>query len=104
MTRAKRYIWDHVDQSVKVCDVAAEVHLSVRQLERIFYAGEGISIAEMIDRARLNRARELLSDPALTVLEVSERLSFSNEYNFIRFFKRLEGVTPGKYRTSRERF
>ena len=104
LTRAKRYIWDHADQNVKVCDVAAEVHLSVRQLERIFYAGEGISIAEMIDRARLNRARELLSDPALTVLEVSERLSFSNEYNFIRFFKRLEGVTPGKYRTSRERF
>ena len=104
LTRAKRYVLDHADQNVKVSDVAAEVHLSVRQLERIFYAAEGISIAEMIDRARLNRARELLSDPVLTVLEVSERLSFSNEYNFIRFFKRLEGVTPGKYRTSRERF
>ena len=34
----------------------------------------------------------------MTVKVISERLQYNNPQNFIRFFKKKEGITPGEYR------
>jgi len=51
-----------------------------------------------VQRCRLDLARELLSDPNLRIKEIAKQLQFSNEDYFARFFRKLTGVSPTKFR------
>ncbi|MFD0868884.1 AraC family transcriptional regulator [Paenibacillus residui] len=35
------------------------------------------------------------------VVEIAEKLRYNNSQNFIRVFERINGTTPGEFRTSR---
>ncbi len=51
----------------------------------------------MRDEVKCSIARDLLSTN-MSMSEISEAIGMSNEYSFNRFFKRVEGMTPGRYR------
>ncbi len=96
--RAKRYVTDNIRRNFTLADVAAAVYLSEKQLTRIFLQTEGISLKDFIKNEKLKEAKELLSASDTPLRNVSEMLGFSNEYNFIRFFKDAEGIPPGQFR------
>lgn len=56
----------------------------------------GIGFSELLNRVRLNRAKELLLDGA-SVKEASALVGFSEQAYFTRVFKRHEGMTPKGY-------
>ncbi|MDI9483208.1 MAG: helix-turn-helix domain-containing protein, partial [Bacillota bacterium] len=39
-----------------------------------------------------------LLETNMKISEIADRLKYKNSENFIRFFKKITGVTPGKYR------
>lgn len=47
---------------------------------------------------RLNRAKILLKDPDITIKEVAGKTGYVNDTQFIRIFKKYEGLPPGDYR------
>lgn len=97
---AKQYIADNVSHPISLGELAAYCHLGEKQLTRIFQRETGLGAAEYVRRERTRYAEQLLSDPALTLSEISERMHFANEYYFNTFFKRCSGMTPGAYRRS----
>ena len=40
----------------------------------------------------------MLTTTDMSVAEIAEKLKYTNAQNFIRFFNKMAGVTPGKYR------
>lgn len=96
--RAKRYITDNIRRSFTSADVAANVHLSEKQLCRVFLESEGESVADFIRREKLKEAKSLLRTSDAPLKAISEALGHSSEYNFIRFFKNAEGMPPGAFR------
>lgn len=60
------------------------------------FTGEGV--LEYISRVRINKSKELLKNPLMSVESVSERVGYTTSKTFIRVFKKLEGVTPASYR------
>jgi AraC-like DNA-binding protein len=56
------------------------------------------TFSNYVGEHKLEEAKRLLLETDLTVLEIASKLSYTNSQNFIRFFSKLEGVTPGKYR------
>ena len=98
VTRAKRFIEDNTMRNLSVGEVASFVCLSTKQLGRLFQTSEGLTVSEFIARSRCERAKALLEENDLSLAEIAEVLGFPNEYNFNRFFKRIEGITPGVYR------
>ena len=49
---------------------------------------------------RVERAKQLLqARPGLSLAEVAARAGFSDQSQFSHHFKRLVGVTPGRFRT-----
>ncbi|MBP3359791.1 MAG: helix-turn-helix domain-containing protein [Clostridia bacterium] len=60
------------------------------------YAGEGV--LEYISRFRIDRSKELLKDPLMSVDNVAKKVGYTTSKTFIRVFKKLEGVTPASYR------
>lgn len=72
--------------------------ITERYLGTIIKKESGISAKEWIDRAIMAEAKVALKHSDVTIAELSERLAFPNPSLFCRWFKRLEGMTPGKYR------
>lgn len=62
----------------------------------------GISLKEMIDTARIERACVLLQDNNNTLQIISDMCGYSGEATFYRRFKAAMGITPGEYRKGAE--
>ena len=58
----------------------------------------GMPPNEYIRKKRMERAAELLRDPALTISEVAYRVGFDDPNYFSRIFKDYYGITASKYR------
>lgn len=95
---AKQYIDDNVERAPTVSEVSAYCQLSTKQLTRLFGTFAGISPGEYILRKRVTRIEQLLTEGALPLKTISERMGFSSEYYFNVFFKTHAGMPPGEYR------
>ncbi len=79
--------------------LARRVGMSLRTLQR--RVGElGTSVQALIDDVRAATARQLLSDPELSLFEVAFALGYTTESAFRRAFRRWTGQSPAHYRRS----
>lgn len=95
---AKQYIEDNIQTAPGVAAVAEYCHLSSKQLTRVFHRFESVTPGEYILGRRVAKIEQLLTDPTLTLKQISETMSFDNEYYFNAFFKKHAGMPPGAYR------
>jgi AraC-like DNA-binding protein len=72
--------------------------LSQDHLSRIVREHSGITCKEWIERAVLMEAKVLLRHTDRTITDISEALHFPNDSFFCKYFKRLIGMTPRRYR------
>lgn len=98
VAEAVRFIRDHAGKPIGVNDVAHSVTISRRQLERRFRATLGRSVLEEIQRCRIDRARQLLTDTELTIPQVAMACGFSTPSYFTVAFRQLAATTPGVFR------
>ncbi|TDP43391.1 AraC family transcriptional regulator with amidase-like domain [Zavarzinia compransoris] len=74
--------------------LAALAGLSPRQLERLFSAALGMGPGRYYQNLRLERARSLLRQTALTVAEIAVACGFVSPAHFSRAYRALFGVAP----------
>lgn len=93
------YIQNHYnDKDICLDSIASYFHLSVPYTTQIFKKYTNYSLMHYIDMFRMNKAKELLKSTHLTVKEIIGEVGYWDESNFIRKFKRIEGLTPIQYR------
>jgi AraC family transcriptional regulator len=64
----------------------------------LFKASTGSSPHQYILQCRLERAKQLLRDPSLSLSQVGLRCGFADQSHMTNVFRRFVGVTPSKYR------
>ena len=72
--------------------------ISYSRLRHHFQRAQGETVHAFLQRTRLDLARRLLSDRRLAIKEVAQRLHFSSEFHFSRFFHRGAGMSPTRFR------
>lgn len=65
---------------------------------REFARNFGIPPKQYLERMLMRRAETLLRQPGMNVRTTAERLRFSSEFYFSRFFRRHAGVSPDEFR------
>lgn len=65
---------------------------------KILKSERDTNFTNLVNAQKLEMAKEMLLTTNLTVAQVAETLHYSNVQNFIRFFSREVGMTPGKYK------
>lgn len=97
----RHYIRAHLPDVIRCGDVAAHMHLSVKQMDRIVRKECGQSLHDLIEEIKQSNAKEMLLESQLSIQEIAERIGFSSEFNFNRFFRRVEGMSAGQFRQAR---
>jgi AraC family transcriptional regulator len=98
LKRVLEYIDVHLDENISLAELAQNSKLSVYYFATQFRKSTGLSPRRFILHRRVHRARELLRNPSLTVLDVSLDLGFQHQNNFARAFRRVTGMTPTCFR------
>ncbi|MEU1184431.1 helix-turn-helix domain-containing protein [Streptomyces sp. NPDC005820] len=97
-------IRDHIDRhladpGLSPAGIAAAHHISVRYLHRLFEE-EGVTVARLIQRRRLERCAQDLTrwdSAAPTVSAVAQRWGFANPAHFSRVFRVAYGRSPREW-------
>jgi len=93
-------IHEEFESNITLDMIAKRLHYNPNYLSSIFRKEMNISFSEYLSMYRINMAKKWLAETDISVKEISDRLNFNNSQNFIRSFKKIEGITPGKYRDS----
>jgi AraC family carnitine catabolism transcriptional activator len=96
--RAIELLQGSIEQPPSLTTAAASLRVSPRQLQRLFAAHLGRSFKRFDRELRLERARELLEQTSLSVLDVAMATGFGSVEHFSRSYKALFGTSPGRAR------
>src|SRR5262249_54443541 len=64
----------------------------------LFRQSTGMSPHRFVLGRRVDRAKELLRNPALSVLDVALQTGFTGQSHFTKVFRRIAGPTPSQFR------
>lgn len=82
---------------------AESIHITPFHLSRIVRQVTGRTVVDYINQMLLMEATWLLQTTNLSIAAIAERLHFSDQSSFGRFFTRMKGITPKAYRMERNR-
>lgn len=96
--RISTFLAQHIDSPTLPEDVSKEFHLNTKAIYRCLKKALGLTLKELIDITRVEKARLLLKTSPDTIFEIALQSGFVSEATFYRVFKQLTGQTPLEYR------
>jgi len=96
--RAKELMNANLRGEVPLALLAAECGLSVRHFARAFRHSTGAPPHRWFLKRRVDRARELLTNRALSLADIAVSCGFADQSHFTRVFTAMVGVSPGVWR------
>ena len=87
---------------VRVSDVAKTFETHPHYFAKAFRKAFGISPKSYAVNCRLQRASDLLADSRLSISQVALESGFTDQAHFAREFRRHAGVTPSRFRETRQ--
>lgn len=85
------------DPNLNVSSVADHFGMSTDGISRLFRRQAGAGLLHHISVRRVECAIERMRCPGMTVKRIAESCGFGTPDTFIRVFKKIKGVTPGRY-------
>ena len=98
VVRAKQYMDAHWREPFRIEALAAQVNLSPSHFHRIFREQEGITPHAYHARIQVERIREQLMNPDLTIAEAFSACGIDYHGHYARLFRMETGMTPREYR------
>lgn len=96
--RAISHMTQHYAGDVVLADVAALAGMSESAFSRLFARSTGNSFTRFLNRIRVAKACELLSETKEPITNICYQVGFNNVANFNRRFRELKSITPREYR------
>jgi AraC-like DNA-binding protein len=97
VAQARDYLEEHYAEPVRLAALAAHVHLSPYHLVRVFHRATGLPPHAYLESVRIRHAQRLLAT-GLAPAEVAYATGWSSQSHFTARFRRIIGITPGRYR------
>ena len=95
---AVAYIEENYKEKLKLSDVSDQVYVSQWHLSKLLNRYLGQNFSEILNGVRINKAKELLKDPALRIGDIADEVGFLDMAHFSRVFKKQVGISANEYR------
>lgn len=99
--RAMAYIARNLHRSIRVEEIASDADISPGHLSRLFRETAGCTLVDYINRAKIDRVKELILAKDLTLREAGEQVGIPDENYLSRLFHRYAGMTVREFRMLR---
>lgn len=94
VSRLKQYISQNLDSKLDIPDICKHLDISRTKLYEIASGSLGTGIAGYIKQLRLEKAKSLLKETDLPVMEIATAVGFEDYNYFSRVFKKTYGMSP----------
>jgi AraC-like DNA-binding protein len=94
--RAREYIDAHFNDQISLASLGQLTDLSPYHLHRVFSQKTGMPPHAYQTQVRINRAKQLLRN-RLPLSAIAADTGFADQSHLTRHFRRLVGITPGRY-------
>lgn len=98
LKRVTAYIDANLARAIRVDHLAAEAGLSPFHFIRAFKQSVGSTPHQFVVARRIDRARQLLLETRMAVLDIALATGFADHSHFSRHFHRVMGASPRQYR------
>jgi len=96
--RVRQYIQEHLDSQLSLEDLAHVAEISPNYFISLFRQSVGMTPHRFVIQQRIERARQLIAQSKLPLIEIAQRCGFQDQSQFTTAFRRQVGVTPGQYK------
>jgi AraC family transcriptional regulator len=97
------YINYNLEATVTLKEIAAVAEMSPYYFARQFKLSTGLPPHQYVIQCRINRAKILLTENKLPIVEIAHCVGCSNQSNFTALFRKYLGITPKAYREQTRR-
>jgi AraC-like DNA-binding protein len=98
--RAKDMLARSLDGAITIAEIAAQCGLSASHFSRAFRQSTGVGPHSWLVKHRLNMAKDLLRNRALSLSNIALQCGFADQSHFTRVFSHEVGTSPGMWRRS----
>ena len=90
------------DSDLSISEIASKCGVTECYFRRLFQEYSGMSPMRYRQNHRIERAKQLLqSDENYTIGEIAQELHYSDIYHFSKAFKKMCGLSPTQYMSSK---
>ncbi len=96
--RAIEFISKNYSGKVSIRDIASNMAINRSYLYLVFMKHMNISPQDFLIRYRLERALELMRNPALSIGDIARSVGYDDTLRFSKIFKKEKGLSPSHFR------
>ena len=100
LTRAIQIMEENIEIPLAPCDIAEELGISTRQLERLFGKYLNSSPKRYVVEMRLHRARNLIVQTEQSIAQIAMACGFNSTSHFSKVFRSQFGISPLSHRST----
>jgi two-component system response regulator YesN len=93
-----KMIHEGYDTDLTLESCADRIDYHPHYVSKVFRQETGSTFGDYLLQYRLGIAKLWLQETDMKISDISEKLKYTNPTNFIRSFRKVEGMTPGQYR------
>ncbi|MDT8715958.1 helix-turn-helix transcriptional regulator [Clostridium sp. 19966] len=98
LNKILKYIHLNIENYISLKNMSEELNLSKPYISLVFKKHLGTTVMDYVTNLKVNRAKALLSNTALSIMEISQILGFYDSSHFSKVFKNITGMNPRGYR------
>jgi AraC-like DNA-binding protein len=103
LQRTLAYIHAHLEQALSLPTLAAVTQMSPTHFAHLFKHATGLAPHQYVNRCRIERAKRLLADTELPLIEIGPQVGCADQSHFTALFRRHVAMTPKTYRNATKR-
>ncbi|WP_343116624.1 GlxA family transcriptional regulator [Ostreiculturibacter nitratireducens] len=100
LVRAIAIMEENIETPLAPCEIARELGISTRQLERLFGKYLNTSPKRYVVEMRLHRARNLIVQTEQSIAQIAMACGFNSTSHFSKVFRSHFGISPLSHRTT----
>lgn len=93
----KAYVKENLGNKITLDDIADAIHVNRSYLSRLYKQKTGENLFEMINRSRVEKAKELIRQRDKKIYEIAYLVGLEDTAYFSRLFKKYAGCSPKEY-------
>ena len=96
--KSQQWIANHYDAPNPIKNMVKQSGLTERTFKRRFKTATGYTPIDYVQTLRIEEAKHMLETTSDAIDLIAQQTGYEDPTSFRRLFKRMTGVTPGRYR------